>query len=82
MTLTAPKHLRGSMLNKQRRQTLAASSANRKGRVTVSEIPTPWDHGATGQANRAAIDPDTARRRITNDLGLLGVGRHGNHQRE
>jgi hypothetical protein len=40
-------------LNKQRRQTLAASSAKRKGRVTMEA--TPWDHGATGQANRVGL---------------------------
>ena len=67
-------------LNKQRRQTLAASTAKRKGRVTMEA--TSWDHGATGQANRVGLviedrgEKDPATGKVVNPNNVTGVRRY------
>lgn len=66
-------------LARQRKQSLAGVMARRKGRVTMQE--SPWDHGATGQANRRGlvieqrgdIDPDTGE--TINPNGITGARR-------
>ena len=66
-------------LAKQRRQSLAGVMARRKVGVTLAE--TPWDHGATGPANRRGliieqrgdIDPDTGE--TINPNGITGARR-------
>lgn len=66
-------------LARQRKQSLAGVMARRKGRVTMPE--SPWDHGATGPANRRGliieqrgdIDPDTGE--TINPNGITGARR-------
>lgn len=66
-------------LTRQRRQSLAGVMARRSGRATVPD--TPWDHGATGPANRRGlvveqrgdIDPDTGE--TINPNGITGARR-------
>ena len=66
-------------LTKQRKQSLAGVMARRKGPVSLPE--SPWDHGATGQANRRGlvieqrgdIDPDTGE--TINPNGITGARR-------
>ena len=70
-------------MRKARRKALKANNARRsaqtRGRVSVAQ--TPWDHGATGQANRiglvieerADIDPETGKK--INPNGVTGARR-------
>lgn len=61
------------------RMTQAARDLARRGRVSIE--PNPWDHGATGQANRIGLvieergelDPITGK--TTNPNGVTGVRR-------
>lgn len=61
------------------RMTQAARDMARRGRVSLA--PTPWDHGATGQANRVGLvieergetDPKTGK--VTNPNGVTGARR-------
>lgn len=61
------------------RQRLRASCANRKPKMTLAE--TPWDHGATGQANRIGLvveergEKDATTGKVTNPNGVTGVRR-------
>lgn len=70
-------------MSKARRKALKANNSRRssqtRGKVTVAK--SPWDHGATGQANRAGlviedradIDPETGK--AINPNGITGVRR-------
>lgn len=70
-------------MSKARRKALKANntrrSAQMRGKVSVAQ--TPWDHGATGQANRIGlvieergeVDANTGKR--TNPNGVTGVRR-------
>ena len=70
-------------MRKARRKALKANNARRsaktRGRVSVGQAP--WDHGATGQANRiglmveerADVDPETGKK--VNPNGVTGVRR-------
>lgn len=64
----------------RRRQAIRSSAANRTTAVTLA--PSPWDHGAAGQANRIGLveeergekDPKTGK--VTNPNGVTGVRRY------
>lgn len=61
------------------RARIRASSANRKPKMTIAE--TPWDHGASGQANRHGLiveergDKDPRTGKTVNPNGVTGVRR-------
>lgn len=65
---------------RKNRQKLRASCANRKPKMTLAE--TPWDHGATGPANRIGLvieergdlDPDSGK--LTNPNKVTGARRY------
>ena len=70
-------------MSKARRKALKANNARRSAKTLgkVSVAQTPWDHGATGQANRiglvieerADIDPETGKK--INPNGITGARR-------